>query len=62
MSPLSSLSFQWQVATTPNQCLKSTTAFVVHLSQIYALPLYLALLNPDEPLHEGKHSTNLTQK
>jgi hypothetical protein len=51
-----------QVATIPNPCFKSPTAFVVHLRQTHALLPYLSLLNPDEPPREGKHNTNLVQK
>jgi hypothetical protein len=45
-----------------NPFFKSPTAFVMHIWQIHVLPMYLSLLNPDEPPHEGKHNTNLVQK
>jgi hypothetical protein len=37
-------------------------AFVAHVWQIHALPLYLSLLNAEELLCEGKDNTNLVQK
>ena len=43
------LGSHWWVVTTPTPCLKSSTAFVVHLRQIHALPPYLSLLDPDKP-------------
>jgi hypothetical protein len=45
-----------------NPCFKSPMAFVVHLRETHTLPLYLSPLKPDEPLHRGKHNTNLDQK
>ena len=38
------------------------TYFVVNIRQTHILLPYLSLLNPEEPLSEGKHNTNLVQK
>jgi hypothetical protein len=56
------LSFHWPVVTTPAPHFKTPRTFVVHIRQTQALPPYLSLLNPDEPLCEGKHNTNLVQE
>ena len=42
--------------------LQTSYSFVVHIRQTHPLWLYLSPLNPDEPLCEGKHHTNLVQK
>jgi hypothetical protein len=61
-SPPSSLSFYWRVPTMPAPCFKSPRAFVEHIWQTHALWPYLFLLNPDEPLLEGRHNTNLVPR
>jgi hypothetical protein len=62
ISPPSSLGSHWWVITMPASCFKSPMVFAVHIWQPYALTLYLSLLNPDKPLHEGKHNTNFVLK
>ena len=43
-------------------CPMLPTAFAVYIWQTHALSPYLSLLNPVDPLHEGKCHTNLVQK
>jgi hypothetical protein len=62
ISPHSSLISHWQVASTPAPCFTFPKAFVVNIWESHILPPYLSLLNPVEPLHEGKHHTDLVQK
>lgn len=57
-----SLSSRWWVATMPTPSFKTPIAFVVHIWRTHALMLYVSLLNPDEPLREGKCNINLVQK
>jgi hypothetical protein len=62
ISPPSSPSSLWRVATTPAPCFKIPTVFVVHIWQTHTLPPYPSLLNPIEPPREGKCHTNLVQR
>jgi hypothetical protein len=56
------LGSHWQVITTPIPSFKSSMAWLLHLRQTHALPLYLFLLRQNESPREGKHNTNLVQK
>jgi hypothetical protein len=62
ISPSCLLSSHWQVVIIVAPCSKTPTAFVVHIRQTHALPLYLSLLNPVKLPRKGKHCTNLVQK